>query len=569
MRHRRFPGTARRALGAVALAAAWLFRCLWAETPSASPGARAAARPQDRPAIRLLSVENPPVIVGQPRSQGAVVNLSTTLQVYADGDAPLGYFWFKDGAPLHEATNLSVLTNGQLQFLPFLTNDAGTYLVTVSNAAGTATSEPAVLFALPNPYITEQPQSQIVIEGGAAALNVTARASAPVYYYWYRDGVWDTNISLSTVSLLFDPVAATNAGAYHVVVSNAVGTAVSDVATITVKPNTPRQLRTLDLEFPAEGMVDVPIQFASQGDERALSFTFGFNPAVLQAPFVTLTEEAEALIPSARITLEDQQTAQGLLGLTIELAPADLMPTQTFHLLDLHFEMANTNWQQAGLVFGNHPVPLQALGTNAAPLPVLDVVFPVVQPGAMPAAANRQSGVFEQTVVVVNPGALSITGMELLVHGLTNDSIGKPMRLNNATADTNGVPFAYYGPLAPGSATALALQYYVADRRTAPTPVYETRVVATRRYAAVGGQNFAINSVRFADNRVLVEFHTLAGREYFIQYVDDLGSTDWRTALPSLIGTGSRVQWIDDGPPKTISRPTSATSRYYRGMLMP
>jgi len=197
------------------------------------------------------------------------------------------------------------------------------------------------------------------------------------------------------------------------------------------------------------------------------------------------------------------------------------------------------------------------------------VVSPMLRPGPMPAQADGQSGLFEQALTVINPGALGITGLEVLVSGLTNDTLGQPIRLANASGSTNNVPLVYYGPLPPGTRTELTLTYYVADRQTQPAPVYEMRVVPARQFVATGGPVFNITSVRYAEGRAIIEFQTLAGRTYYLEYVDAIGSLAWRTALPSVRGTGSRVQWIDDGPPKTSSRPSRADSRFYRGMMVP
>ena len=509
------------------------------------------------------------MITGQPRSQATVVNLSATLDVYADGTAPLGYFWFKDGAPLPTATNLSVLTNGQLQFLPFLTNDAGVYHVVVSNAYGSAVSDPATMSALPNPHISQQPESQTVLEGSATSIGLLARGSEPVYYYWYKDGVYDSTISITTGTLLFPSVLATNAGAYQIIVSNAVGMAVSDIAVLSVKPNTPRQLNALGLEFPTPGSAVLPVQFAAQGDENALGFSLRFDPAILRFESVALTEEAAGLLPGAQLTVSDAEAAQGRLGLAVALAAGERMPAQAFRLLALQFAQLSPAWEQAGLLFENQPVPIRAADTAAAALPVLDAVNPMLSSEAVSTGADPQSGLFVQKLTVVNPSALKLGGIEVLVNGLGNDRLGRPIRLANASGSTNGVPLVYYGPVFPGIRTELTLTYYVADRQTQPTPSLELRVVPARQFLPAGGQTFAITNIRYEAGRVILDFETLAGQAYYVQYGDALTDIYWRTATPQIIGTGSRVQWIDDGPPVTISRPTSAVSRYYRGLLMP
>jgi len=68
-----------------------------------------------------------------------------------------------------------------------------------------------------------------------------------------------------------------------------------------------------------------------------------------------------------------------------------------------------------------------------------------------------------------------------------------------------------------------------------------------------------------------VEFLTQAGKHYYIQYADTLSSlaTNAQTVSPVIVGTGGSVQWIDDGPPKTISIPMSVSSRVYRVIRSP
>jgi hypothetical protein len=57
----------------------------------------------------------------------------------------------------------------------------------------------------------------------------------------------------------------------------------------------------------------------------------------------------------------------------------------------------------------------------------------------------------------------------------------------------------------------------------------------------------------------------MLNRLYYVQYSSNVNAlaTNPLTALPAVRGTGSRVQWIDNGPPKTVSPPASGT-RFYR-----
>ena len=531
--------------------------------------AASAAAPASGPSARvqLLSTATAPAITAPPRSQALVVNLPATLEVVATGDAPLSYAWSKDGTNLVSTTNLVVVTNTRLSFSPFTTNDAGVYRVTVSNVAGSVTSEPATLTLLPNPAITQPPQSQVVVEGSTVALSVGAQGSTPLTYYWSQDG---TNlVKLSTSALVFVPVSTNNAGVYQVTVSNAVGTATSEPFFLAVKPNTPRQLRVVDWEQPDPAHVRLPITLAAQGDEVRLSFSLHFNPAVLQNPTLALTAEAEALLPGATVEVNAVDAAEGRVGWSMTLPPGQQMPAQTLRLVDAVFALASPAWREAELVFGNTPTPLAAADSGGGALAVLDWVDPILQPGPLPEVPDAQSGLFEQRLTLANVSAYPFSGLQVLVRDLGEDSLGIPRRLANASGATNGVPYVYYGPLLPGEEVELNLGYYVADRRSPPVPAFEVRSVPAQEFTASGGLVFTITSVRLVEGRAILEFLSLAGRRYYIQYVDEFGSIAWKTALPEIRGTGARVQWIDDGPPKTTSRPTSEGSRFYRGMLMP
>ena len=71
-----------------------------------------------------------------------------------------------------------------------------------------------------------------------------------------------------------------------------------------------------------------------------------------------------------------------------------------------------------------------------------------------------------------------------------------------------------------------------------------------------------------ASGAKLIEFQSDPGISYRILYSDNVGFTNARAAQPILVAPADRVQWIDDGPPKTISRPTNIM-RFYRAILAP
>jgi hypothetical protein len=67
-----------------------------------------------------------------------------------------------------------------------------------------------------------------------------------------------------------------------------------------------------------------------------------------------------------------------------------------------------------------------------------------------------------------------------------------------------------------------------------------------------------------SDSKVAVEFDSLNGRIYAIQYSSDLSL--WKQAQSLVSGNGARLIWVDAGPPDTDSLPSS--NRFYRVILL-
>ncbi len=90
----------------------------------------------------ILAVNSAPVITTQPNSQSVPEGSTVTFSVEAAGDPAPAYQWFKDGAAILGAT-------GSSHTIASVTAaDAGSYLVEVSNPAGSATGAAATLAVL-------------------------------------------------------------------------------------------------------------------------------------------------------------------------------------------------------------------------------------------------------------------------------------------------------------------------------------------------------------------------------------------------------------------------------------
>ncbi len=175
-----------------------------------------------------LTVLSPPSILVQPQSQNVAAGQSATLTVIASGSPPPGYQWF-----FNQTNALPAATNSVLSF-PSLTSDQlGAYSVLVSNRVGSVMSQTAVLaIALPVAILT-QPQDVSVAEGGTARFSVSASSQAPLTYQWFFDG---TNAvqGATQPALMLANVRRTQAGAYSVLVTNSLGSALSRAAALRV-----------------------------------------------------------------------------------------------------------------------------------------------------------------------------------------------------------------------------------------------------------------------------------------------------------------------------------------------
>lgn len=176
----------------------------------------------------------PPQIVQPPRSQTVRDGEFAAFSVQAIGTPPLRYQWRRNGTAL---TNQTSSVFGV--FPATVADDGASYTVVVSNAAGSVTSDAAVLTidttVLP-PLITSQPADASVAPGQTARFAVSAQArGGTLSFQWRRDG---TPINGATGTEYVTPPAAAgdNGAVFTVVVSSSNGQQVtSSGATLRVQ----------------------------------------------------------------------------------------------------------------------------------------------------------------------------------------------------------------------------------------------------------------------------------------------------------------------------------------------
>ena len=167
-----------------------------------------------------------PAITNQPVGQMVLAGTNVTFSVGASGAALLTYQWRFNGGDITNATGSSY-SRTSVQ-----TSDTGSYSVMVSNQFGMVTSSNALLVVDGTPYITAQPQSQVVPVGQDVTFTVAAFGPLPFSYQWQFNG--NPLLDATNSSCLRTAVRSVDVGSYSVVVSNDFGPVLSTNATLGV-----------------------------------------------------------------------------------------------------------------------------------------------------------------------------------------------------------------------------------------------------------------------------------------------------------------------------------------------
>jgi len=175
---------------------------------------------------------------------------------------------------------------------------------------------------------------------------------------------------------------------------------------------------------------------------------------------------------------------------------------------------------------------------------------------------DPQTGLMEQTARFTNGGTNAVPSARVVVSGLTN-------QLFNAVGTNSGSPFVIYGAtLATNQSVDLLLEYFVPTRQPVANPVLAAVAVPAVDLSAPAGTPINITAVtNLAAGGVLIEFPAVPGSSYSVVYSDNVAFANALAAQPPIMAPADRVQWIDNGPPETISQPAGTAARFYRVQL--
>lgn len=179
-------------------------------------------------AAAVVTVNTQPRITSNFSAKEVNVGASTTFSITTTGTAPFSYQWLRNGVPISGATSASYA------IASVQSGDLGAYAITISNVAGSITTNVGTLaFAVP-PTITAQPKASLTtgVAGFTTQFTVTATGSQPLSYQWMKDGV--PIVGATSPSYFLSSAKEGDAGSYTVAISNLAGSITGIPVTLTV-----------------------------------------------------------------------------------------------------------------------------------------------------------------------------------------------------------------------------------------------------------------------------------------------------------------------------------------------
>ena len=217
-----------------------------------------------------LSVNLFPRITQQPLSQ-SVRQGSPALFNVAAVNGTLFYQWQRNGVEIPGAT-----MSGYTLAAAAPVDNGASFQCLVSNNAGSALSDGAVLTVLLAPVIVQQPAAAFVAPGSPVTFTLQA-VNGDLKYQWRRFGIDIPGASASSFAI--DKAASSDSGGqFSCLVSNAGGSVLSDSALLTV--DLPPQIASAPTGVPAQAAVGQPVLFsvaALATLNQPLMFTWDFG----------------------------------------------------------------------------------------------------------------------------------------------------------------------------------------------------------------------------------------------------------------------------------------------------
>ncbi len=191
-----------------------------------------------------LNPGRPPILISGVFDRSIELGQPLHVLPNVDGARPMAFQWFRNDQPLIDQTSIAL-------DIPQLTrNDEGRYSVEITNAAGMTSGSFELSVTDPvAPIVVGQPRRTEGILDERLVLQFTVYGSDPKTYQWYLNGspIEGASSPFYVISDLDD----SDAGFYHVEVSNIAGMASSSTHEVIIKPLPEPQFSEWPLTPPA------------------------------------------------------------------------------------------------------------------------------------------------------------------------------------------------------------------------------------------------------------------------------------------------------------------------------
>lgn len=173
-------------------------------------------------------------------------------------------------------------------------------------------------------------------------------------------------------------------------------------------------------------------------------------------------------------------------------------------------------------------------------------------------ALDLQTALFKQVITVTNNNPGALPAFRILVSGLPEG-----VTVRNAQGAILGDSYLLYNQmLGSGESIDLIVEYFQLDASGGIEPTFEIELLDSVENQNTGEGVSADRCKVLPNGDVLIEFAAQIGGIYTVQFSGD--GESWTNVVPDVVSGGTRMQWIDNGPPKTSSHPAGEKLRLYR-----
>jgi hypothetical protein len=430
-------------------------------------------------------------------------------------------------------------------------SDQGLYTVEVRNSAGSVISEPAALWFVPQ--LTDASETDLtVVAGTNLQFTSTAVGTTPLSYQWLFNGA--PVAGAATANWTLHVGSGAQAGSYSLLVTNIAGEDQSLPFTLTVLP--------VAITSPGNGVrwsnavVTVAGTANDNGQVDAVRYTLNGATNIFTASGTNVWQFSFNAVPGTNtysVYAVDAYTNQSAVATRnlFYVVPAPFTLTQT------GLGSITTNWSGATLEIGRNYTMTAVAGSGysfagwsggvQASTPSLTFMMQsnlAIQANFVD--TNRP------TFAITNPPANTrFTNTTVTVRGNLTDNgpvAGYYWRFGSnvwtAVAATNPVPgtISWNVSVNPAVGTNV-FSAYAADAAGNFSLTNTLSLIYTGVFAPV------ITDLIRTSGIVTVNFPSVAGATYALEYKDLLGAPTWSTLAGSLIGTGGPLFLNDTNPP--------------------